>query len=100
MTLDQFRQLMEQQERCPSELPPALQALWFDKKGDWAKAHQIVQDVGDADSALVHAYLHRKEGDLSNARYWYRRAGGAEFQGRLDQEWEQIASDLLKSVDS
>ncbi len=64
MTLDELTQLIEQQERCPESLPPALQALWYDKKGNWNKAHQIVQNASDTDSAWVHAYLHRKEGDL------------------------------------
>lgn len=97
MTLDEFTQLMEQ-ERCPESLPKALQALWYDKNGDWHKAHQIVQNASDTDSAWVHAYLHRKEGDLSNARYWYRRTGRPEFKQDLHQEWEQIARDLLKKI--
>ncbi len=95
MTLDDFTQLMTKQEQCLSGLPPALQALWYDKKGNWDKAHQIVQDASDSDSAWVHAYLHRKEGDLSNAGYWYRRSGKPEFTAQLNQEWEQIAKDLL-----
>ena len=95
MTLDDFTQLMTKQEECPSGLPPALQALWYDKKGNWDKAHQIVQDSSDLDSAWVHAYLHRKEGDLSNAGYWYRRSRKPEFTAQLNQEWEQIVKDLL-----
>lgn len=95
MTLNEFAQLMEKQEGCPSDLPKALQGLWYDKKGNWDKAHQIVQDAGDADSAWVHAYLHREEGDLGNARYWYRRARKSESQAALNQEWEQIARELL-----
>lgn len=95
MTLDDFTKLMAKQEECPSGLPPALQALWYDKKGNWDKAHQIVQDASDTDSAWVHAYLHRKEGDLSNAGYWYRRSGKPEFTAQLQQEWEQIVKDLL-----
>jgi DNA polymerase III delta prime subunit len=98
MTFDEFTQLMEKQERCPSSLPEALQALWYDKRGDWNKAHQIVQNASDADSAWVHAYLHRKEGDLSNARYWYNRTGRPEFKAELNQEWEQIAKDLLMKI--
>ena len=92
MTLNEFIQL----EKCPSELPSALQALWYDKKGDWEKSHEIVQNAKDTDSAWVHAYLHRKEGDLSNARYWYRRGAKPEFKADLNQEWEQMVSDLLK----
>ena len=96
--LDEFTQLMEKQEKCPDDLPPSLQALWYDKKGDWDKAHQIVQNASDPDSAWVHAYLHRKEGDLSNATYWYSRSGQPEFKEALNQEWEQIARDLLRKI--
>ena len=94
MNQEEFIQLIDKQERCPSSLPKPLQALWYDKKGDWHTAHEIVQDASDADSAWVHAYLHRKEGDLSNARYWYRRSGHPEFTAGLDSEWEQITSNL------
>ncbi len=97
MTLNEFTQLIDKQERCLESLPPALQAMWYDKTGDWDKAHQIVQDASDAHSAWVHAYLHRKEGDDSNARYWYKRSRQPEFKGALSQEWEQIVSGLLLS---
>lgn len=97
MTKEEFIQLMES-ERCPSSLPELLQALWYGKKGDWNTAHEIVQNASDAESAWVHAYLHRQEGDLSNARYWYRRAGKPEFKAGLDEEWEQIVSALLMKV--
>lgn len=95
MTLDEFKQLMKVQEQPPDYLFEALRALWYDKKGDWHQAHQIAQDSGSTDSAWVHAYLHRKEGDLSNARYWYNRAGQSTSQQSLDTEWEQIVKDLL-----
>jgi len=95
VSLDEFTQLIEKQESCPSSLPKALQALWYDKKGNWDKAHQIVQEASDADSAWVHAYLHRKEGDMSNARYWYKHSKQPEFQASLHQEWEHIAQELL-----
>lgn len=98
MTQDEFSQLIEKHERCPESLPPSLQGLWYDKKGDWDMAHEVVQNASDADSAWVHAYLHRKEGDEVNARHWYRRSGQPEFKAGLDQEWEQIASDLLMKV--
>ena len=98
MTFDEFKQLIGKQEKSPSSLPKALQALWYDKQGDWDKAHEIVQNASDADSAWVHAYLHRKEGDLSNACYWYNRSGQPEFKAELSQEWEQIAKELLKKI--
>ncbi|MBO3463879.1 hypothetical protein G7B40_028910 [Aetokthonos hydrillicola Thurmond2011] len=95
MTPNEFKELIEKEQECPESLPRVLQALWYDKKGNWNTAHEIVQNASDADSAWIHAYLHRKEGDLSNADYWYHRSGQSEFKGTLDQEWEQIASVLL-----
>jgi hypothetical protein len=72
-----------------------LQALWWDAKGDWAKAHECAQAEGGSMSAAVHAYLHRKEPDLANARYWYNTAGRAPFTGSLEQEWNALADELL-----
>ena len=97
MTFDEFTQLMEKQEISPEPLPSSLQALWYDKR-DWDKANRIVQNANDADNAWVHAYLPRKEGDLSNARYWYRRSGRSEFKESLNQEWEQIVRNLLRKI--
>ena len=75
----------------------ALQALWWDAKGDWKRAHEATQ--GDADSTVswVHAYLHRKEGDQSNAVYWYDRAGRPVAEGSLEVERNSITESLLKS---
>ena len=77
------------------ELASPLAALWWAAKGDWEKAHKLVQDDESADAAWVHAYLHRLEGDLSNAGYWYRRAGQPVAKDELDAEWERIVSALL-----
>jgi hypothetical protein len=71
-------------------LTPPLAALWWAAKGDWDAAHKIVQDETDANSAWVHAYLHRVEGDLGNAGYWYRRAGQPVAKDALQAEWERI----------
>jgi hypothetical protein len=79
----------------PAELALALQALWWDRKGDWNKAHEAAQAQDDATGAWVHAYLHRKEGDLGNAGYWYRRAGKPVAQTSLDDEWSAIATALF-----
>lgn len=100
MNTEEFIRLMQKQHLCPQTFPIALQAMWYDKKGDWHKAHDTVQNASDVDSAWVHAYLHRKEGDLSNARYWYQRSGQPEFVGELTQEWQQITSLLLKKVNT
>ena len=82
----------------PRELPPALSALWHEAKDDWQRAHHIVQEEADRNSAWVHAYLHRKEGDLDNAGYWYRRARQPVSGQSLSQEWEAIVSALLSNV--
>jgi hypothetical protein len=76
-------------------LDAPLAALWWAAKGDWNEAHKIVQDEATADAAWVHAYLHRVEGDLGNAGYWYRQAGKPVASGPLESEWEGIVSTLL-----
>ena len=70
-------------------------ALWWAAKGGWNEAHKLVQDEDTADAAWVHAYLHRVEGDLGNAGYWYRRAGKPVASGSLETEWERMLSALL-----
>jgi len=79
----------------PKDLGMAAQALWWDAKGDWSKAHECAQAQDDKSGCWVHAYLHRKEGDPSNAGYWYRRAGKQPATVTLDQEWVAIAEALL-----
>lgn len=79
----------------PAGMGPALTGLWWDAKGDWTKAHDGVQDDESPEASWVHAYLHRKEGDGSNAEYWYRRAGKAPAQGPLESEWTNITRSLL-----
>ena len=74
----------------------ALLALWWDGRGDWEKAHTIAQEVDGPEGAWVHAYLHRKEGDVSNAGYWYRRAGQPVAKGDLRAEWEAMVGALLQ----
>jgi len=86
---------------CAAANPPAglaapLEALWWAAKGDWDKAHKIVMDEESADAAWVHAYLHRVEGDLPNAGYWYRTAGQPVASGALEAEWNTIAAVLLR----
>lgn len=79
----------------PQGLDTALQALWHAAKGEWDKAHELAQSREDATGAWVHAYLHRVEGDQSNAGYWYRRAGRPHATASLDDEWQEIAGALL-----
>ena len=78
----------------PPEVP-ALAALWWQARGDWSRAHEAAQADEGKDAAWVHALLHREEGDLGNADYWYRRAGKRRPGGALSEEWEGIAAALL-----
>jgi hypothetical protein len=77
-----------------ASLAPPLAALWWAAKGDWDAAHKIVMNENTRDAAWVHAYLHRVEGDLSNAGYWYRQAGKAAANDALDAEWQRIVDAL------
>jgi hypothetical protein len=74
----------------PGDLSLYAQALWYAGKGDWDKAHSIVQDLEDQPSALIHAFLHRQEGDLSNANYWYAKAKSSMPATSLDEEWKEL----------
>ena len=78
-----------------SDLSPLLQALWWDKKGDWDRAHRIAQDIICSDGSRVHAYLHRVEGDKWNANYWYDRAGISYSTLSLEEEWESLLKEFL-----
>jgi hypothetical protein len=80
----------------PTGLSAPLAALWYDANGDWEMAHQTVQSESGKAGAWVHAYLHRKEGDESNARYWYAHARKKKG-GNLEQEWEEIVKELLEN---
>jgi len=94
MNLEEFRDSLAG-DRPGEELSLPLEALWCDAKGEWAKAHESAQQDEGPAGAWVHAYLHRKEGDLSNAAYWYQRAGKPPAGMSLDQEWAEIVSLLL-----
>lgn len=75
-------------------LSPPLVALWWAAKGDWDKAHALVMDDESREAAWVHAHLHRVEGDLDNAHYWYGQAGRAMKPGALEAEWDEIVAAL------
>src|SRR5438445_6568645 len=92
MTIEEFR-------AAPSaSLTGPLLALWWDARGDWDRAHEVAQDVDGPDGAWVHAYLHRKEGDLGNATYWYSRASRPVAKDDFTVEWERIVSELLSQA--
>jgi hypothetical protein len=89
MTIAEFR------ASNPDQFESLLLALWWDAQGNWDRAHEIAQDVSGSNGAWVHAYLHRREGDLGNAAYWYARAGKPVATDDLAAEWERIVIDLL-----
>lgn len=94
MTYDEFKASLAN-DVAPVELSPYLRALWEDARGNWAQAHELVQAEMDTEAAWIHAYLHRKEGDLANADYWYHRCEMPVCDQSLELEWERIARALL-----
>ncbi|MCM0019907.1 MAG: hypothetical protein NBV67_07925 [Tagaea sp.] len=97
MTLAEFRASLTG-AAAPEGLARPLEALWHAGKGDWSAAHKLAQmDEGEPDHDWVHAYLHRVEGDLGNAGYWYRRAKRPVATDALDAEWARIAEALLRA---
>lgn len=95
MTLQEYKDSLKA-ENPPADSSRALQALWYAGKGDWETSHEITQEPGDANVDWVHAWLHRQEGDLSNANYWYNRAGRSMSGQTLEEEWDIIAQELLQ----
>ena len=82
--------------RLPAGLPLHVQALWHDGSGDWKAAHDLIDQLTDQRSAHIHAYLHRKEGDIWNADYWYKRAGRTRPNVSLEEEWDLLLQEYLR----
>jgi hypothetical protein len=95
VTMAEFKASVSGAAPAPG-LDAPLVALWWAAKGGWDQAHKIVQDEETAEAAWVHAYLHRVEGDLGNAGYWYRQAAKPVATGSLENEWEQMVAKLLE----
>lgn len=94
MNLQEFKASLAN-DTPPAGISPLLQAMWQEAKGKWEEAHELTQAQNNQDGAWVHAYLHRQEGDPSNAAYWYSRASRPVSQASLEQEWEEIVTALL-----
>lgn len=97
MTFAEFQASVARGAALPAGAGAALQGLWHDARGDWDRAHACAQSDESRDGSWVHAYLHRKDGDLANAGYWYARAGRPRPDAgvTLAAEWEEIAAALL-----
>ena len=96
-SLADFQRSVASAAAPPAGAGLALQALWHDARGDWDRAHVCAQEDHGRDGSWVHAYLHRKEGDLGNAGYWYARAGRKmpAQNVTLEAEWAAMATELL-----
>ena len=88
-------QNMLSEDNPPEKLSAPLEALWWDAKGNWSRAHELVDELESTDGMAVHAYLHRKEGEQWNADYWYRRAGRTYYREQLADEWAALVEGLL-----
>lgn len=98
MTMDDFLRSIQDEGEPPAGLGLELKALWLAKAGRWDEAHDLTQEMGDPNGAWIHGYLHREEGDLGNAAYWYHRAGRS-MPGSgvsLAEEWREMAEELLR----
>lgn len=95
VTVEEFKTTLSAEQ--PPAVSPALRAMWYAGRHRWDEAHRIAQDITDRSGAWVHAHLHRVEGDLGNARYWYRQAAQPEATDSLEAEWLRIATQLLTS---
>jgi hypothetical protein len=93
-TLEDFNETLSFQEP-PEEMNNLFQALWFNAKGDWETAHELIQSVYTTEGAWVHAYLHRKEGDMDNAAHWYEKAGKTMPHNSFEEEWQDILAEFL-----
>jgi hypothetical protein len=94
MTIENFKSSLSQ-KHAPTGISVLLESLWLDAKGDWHAAHELIDGLEEMKAYNVHAYLHRKEGDISNANYWYRRAGKQMPAYSLEKEWEALVEELL-----
>jgi len=94
MTFDEFIKTVNDEKPSP-ELSETMTSLWWDKKGDWDLAHSIAQEIPTEQGSTVHAYLHREEGVLWNADYWYSRAGRVRPDIPLEDEWKLLVEEML-----
>ena len=94
MNIDEFIKSIDD-NRPPPDLSRTLNSLWWDKKGDWDVAHAIAQEIPTVQGSAVHAFLHREEGVLWNADYWYSRAGRTRPDIPLEEEWRRLVEEML-----
>ena len=96
MTFDEYLRSIDNIHPSP-KLSETLRSLWWDKKGNWNKAHSIAQEIPTVQGSAVHAYLHREEGVIWNADYWYSRAGRERPKIPIEEEWKALVEEMLDS---
>ena len=97
MNVEQFTQSLSS-DAPPRGLAVHVEALWWDGRGNWARAHELVNELETPEAMAVHAYLHRKEGQEWNANYWYRRAGEQYRRASLQEEWSALVESFLTTT--
>ena len=98
-TVSDFLRDLQEKDKPSDALPVHLKALWWAQKGDWDTAHDLAQEAGSQEGDWVHAHLHRIEGDLGNAAYWYRRASKpVKARESLEEEWQELVTFFLESI--
>jgi hypothetical protein len=97
MTLEQFRDSLSR-EAAPEGVAAPTEALWWDAKGDWVRAHALVDDLDTPQAMAVHAYLHRKQGEAWNAEYWYKLSSRTFYRPALEDEWQALAEGLVEGL--
>ena len=97
MNFDEFLKSIDDDRPSP-QLSETLTSLWWDKKGNWNMAHSIAQKIPTVEGSAVHAYLHREEGVLWNADYWYSRAGRKRSSIPPEEEWKSLVEEMLESL--
>jgi hypothetical protein len=95
MNVESFRESLQSSE-APAGIDVYLESLWYDARGNWEKSHQLIQDLPGVIAPWIHAYLHRKEGDIWNADYWYNRAGKKRPDKSLEEEWSDLVDYCIK----
>ena len=86
--------ILTKESKPSNKLAGVHLAIWYAVKDNWDMAHNIVQDINTETAYWIHAYLHRVEGDISNAYYWYNHAKKEPSLASLESE----LNDIIKTV--
>lgn len=102
MTADELDQSARNDDAPPAGISDEVRSLWLARAGRWDDAHDLCSDIADPDGAWIHAHLHREEGDLPNASYWYNRArrSAPAASVTLADEWRELATHFLNQASS